>query len=67
MRPYQPPGADGDPLTGDPNATWCPGTYEGAVEWREPGDGSSRRRRLPSGIVVFGRLVGTYAFEVGGE
>ncbi len=66
VRRYYPTRTDGYPLTSEPGATWCPGTYDGAVEWRKPGSGKLEQRELPNGVVVWGKLLGTYSFEIPG-
>lgn len=62
IRLYYPTRADRDPLTREQGATWCPGTYNGAVEWRNPIN--LERRTLANGIKVFGKLIGTYSFRI---
>ncbi len=62
VRPYYPTRADGDPLTREQGASWCPGTYNGAVEWRRPVN--LEPRKLANGIKIFGKLIGTYSFRI---
>ncbi|MGI8727605.1 MAG: hypothetical protein ACR2K6_08015 [Solirubrobacterales bacterium] len=66
-RDWFPTRHEGNPLVKEADATWCPGRYDGAVEFRDPGKNINQKRELPNGIRVYGDLVGTFWFEIRGR
>jgi hypothetical protein len=64
VRTFHPARSDHDALLPEDDASWCPGRYVGAVDYRIPGVNTERRRVLPGGIPVYGELVGRFSFEV---
>jgi hypothetical protein len=49
-----------------PGESWCTGAYAGAVDYRIPGV-NTERHRLPSGISIYGPLIGEFVFTVQDE